>query len=77
MFGSPLISMLLVAIAGWINREQLAVIDYLKEENRVLRELLGSGGCGSATTRLAPPGGEGQGVVFQYSLSTCMQDGPT
>jgi len=31
----------LVALAGWINREQLQVIDYLKEENRVLREQLG------------------------------------
>ena len=32
---------LLIAIAGWMNREQIAVIEYLKEENRVLRELLG------------------------------------
>jgi len=31
----------LVALAGWINREQLQVIDYLKEENRVLREQRG------------------------------------
>ncbi|MBT8207588.1 MAG: helix-turn-helix domain-containing protein [Acidimicrobiia bacterium] len=33
--------MLLVGLAGWINREQLAVIDYLQEENRILRELHG------------------------------------
>jgi len=33
--------MLLLMLAGWINRHQLAVIDYLKEENRVLRELHG------------------------------------
>jgi transposase InsO family protein len=33
--------MALVSLAGWVNREQLAVIDYLKEENRVLRELHG------------------------------------
>lgn len=32
----------LVALAGWINREQQKVIDYLKEENRVLREQLGN-----------------------------------
>ena len=32
--------LLLVGLAGWINREQLAVIEYLKEENRVLREQL-------------------------------------
>ncbi len=27
--------------AGWVHRQQLDVIDYLKEENRVLREMLG------------------------------------
>ena len=32
--------LLLVGLAGWINREQLAVIEYRKEENRVLREQL-------------------------------------
>ena len=33
--------MMLVVLAGWVNRQQLAVIEYLKEENRVLRELHG------------------------------------
>ncbi len=33
--------MMLVALAGWVNEQQLAVIEYLKEENRVLRELHG------------------------------------
>ena len=33
---------LLVAVAGWMNQKQLRVIDYLLEENRVLREQLGS-----------------------------------
>ena len=37
----PPFQYLLVVFAGWINREQLDVIDYLKEENRVLREKLG------------------------------------
>jgi putative transposase len=32
---------LLVAIAGWMNQRQLQVIEYLREENRVLREQLG------------------------------------
>ena len=32
---------LLVALAGWINQQQRDVIDYLREENRVLREQLG------------------------------------
>ena len=31
----------LIAIAGWMNQHQLQVIDYLREENRVLREQLG------------------------------------
>src|SRR5215472_15022665 len=31
---------LLIAVAGWMNRRQLQMIDYLREENRVLRELL-------------------------------------
>ena len=33
---------LLVVLAGWVNRHQLDVIDYLREENRVLKEQLGS-----------------------------------
>jgi putative transposase len=32
----------LVALAGWLNREQQKVIEYLKEENRALREQLGT-----------------------------------
>src|SRR3954470_2068366 len=32
---------LLIAIAGWMNQRQLQVIEYLREENRVLREQLG------------------------------------
>ncbi len=39
MFSTPC-QMMLVAQAGWFN-EQLAVIEYLKEENRVLREQVG------------------------------------
>src|SRR5437870_13747418 len=31
-------SFLIVAIAGWMNRHQQAVVEYLMEENRVLRE---------------------------------------
>ena len=32
---------LIAIIAAWLGREQQAVIDYLKEENKVLREQLG------------------------------------
>ena len=36
---SPL-RLLLVTLAGWVNRHQQEVIEYLVEENRVLREQL-------------------------------------
>jgi putative transposase len=32
---------LLVVLAGWVNRHQLDVIEYLREENRVLKEQIG------------------------------------
>src|SRR6266849_7071240 len=31
----------LIAVAGWMNQRELQIIDYLREENRVLREQLG------------------------------------
>jgi hypothetical protein len=31
----------LMTVAGWMNQRQLQIIDYLREENRVLREQLG------------------------------------
>ena len=40
MLNTPL-QMILVALAGWVNEHQLAVIEYLKQENRVLREQVG------------------------------------
>ena len=30
-----------ISIAGWMNQQQQQAIDYLREENRVLREQLG------------------------------------
>src|SRR6516225_2826422 len=33
--------LLLISLAGWVNEHQQEVIDYLQEENRVLREQLG------------------------------------
>jgi hypothetical protein len=41
---------LLVALAGWIDLQQRDVIDYLQEENRVLREQLGPRRFGSPTS---------------------------
>jgi len=37
-----LLQLLLMTIAGWVNRNQQDAIEYLKGENRVLREHLGS-----------------------------------
>ena len=36
----PHLRLLLLTFAGWVNREQNDAIEYLKEENRVLRERL-------------------------------------
>ena len=41
---------LLIALAGWMNERQLQMIEYLREENRVLHEQLGDGRCGSLIT---------------------------
>jgi putative transposase len=35
------LQVLLIMLAGWINRQQQALIEYLQEENRVLLEQLG------------------------------------
>ena len=35
------LSFLVVSMAGWLNQRQQQVIDYLVEENRVLREQIG------------------------------------
>src|SRR5215831_3495250 len=34
--------LLLISLAGWVNQQQQDVIDYLQEENRVLREQRGA-----------------------------------
>ena len=40
----------LIAVAGWMNQRQLQAIDYLREENRVLRNNSAIGACASLTT---------------------------
>jgi len=37
----PPLQYLLIVFAGWVHRQQPDAIDYLKEENRGLREMLG------------------------------------
>ncbi len=34
--------LLLIAVAGWVSHEQQQVIEYLREENRVLRTQIGT-----------------------------------
>jgi putative transposase len=41
MFATFPVQVLLVALAGWVNRQQLEVIEYLQAENRVLKTHLG------------------------------------
>ena len=36
------LQLLVFTMAGWLNRQQQDLIDYLREENRILREQLGS-----------------------------------
>ena len=42
--------LLLLILAGWINRDQQDAIEYLLTENQVLREKLGKGPFCSTTT---------------------------
>ena len=44
------VQFLLLVVAGWVNRQQQDVIDYLQEENRVLRAGFGASVSGSRTT---------------------------
>jgi hypothetical protein len=38
---NPVLYVLAMIIAGWLNEQQQRAIEYLQEENRVLREQLG------------------------------------
>jgi len=35
-------AIILTMVAGWINRQQTEVIEYLLEENKILRDKIGS-----------------------------------
>ena len=47
------LAFLLLLVSGWVNRQQQAVIDYLLEENRILRAAHAPDGCASPTTSAA------------------------
>jgi hypothetical protein len=42
---------LLLVFAGWVNRRQLEIVEFLQEENRVLREQLAAGACAGTVAR--------------------------
>ena len=56
----------LIAVAGWMNQCQLQVVAYLREENRVLREQLGSRPLRLLTTSVVV-GRQGQGIGKEAS----------
>ena len=42
MFNLPVFwQFVVIVVSGWINQRQQSIIEYLKEENRILREQLG------------------------------------
>jgi hypothetical protein len=43
---TPLLDFFVFTVAGWIHRDQRDVIEYLREENRVLREQSATGDLG-------------------------------
>jgi hypothetical protein len=51
--------LLLLMFAGWVNRHQLEVIEYLQEENRVLKEHMGERRLRFRADRRPPSAGYG------------------
>ena len=47
---------LLITLSGWVNRHQQNVIDYLIEENRVLKGMLGKKGIRLTDDKRRRPG---------------------
>ena len=54
--------LLVVTLAGWVNRFQQDAIEYLKEENRVLREHVGGRRLLFTDEQPASSCSEGEGV---------------
>jgi hypothetical protein len=62
---------LLLTVAGWMSRRQLAAIAYLREENRVLRAQLGPKRLklNDAQRRALPGTVDGRRTAFRASLA--------
>ena len=77
--------LLVIALAGWLNRHQQAVIDYLIEENRVLKEQPGGPGTQAQSQpdtipwRVCPeqqtPGAGDSGKAGQGQSESCGRAG--
>ena len=51
--------LIVIAFAGWLNRQQQTVIDYIVEENRILKEQLGDRRIRFTDRQRRPFSGEG------------------
>ena len=58
------LQLLLATFAGWVNRHQAQAIDYLIEENRVLKEQLG----GKRLRQGTRPGAQGRPKSLVFLL---------
>ena len=63
--------LLLFAVAGWMNRQQQQIIDYLGEENRTLHAQLGTRRLRFDDDQRRPPSGKGQAVKTESTCRSC------
>ena len=59
--------LLLISLAGWLNQRQQDVIDYLQEENGVLRQHLEGKRLRFNDKQRRRPGGQGQEIGLAYA----------
>ena len=57
---------LLLGFAGWVNRRQVEVLEYLREENRILREQLGDRRLRSTDAQRRRLAMKGRAIVRSY-----------
>ena len=67
---SPALQLLFLMFAGWVNRQQLDVIEYLQEENRVLKVRLGDKRIRFIDAERTSSGEKAQGVEPRSSART-------
>ena len=68
---------LLISLAGWLSQQKEEIIDYLEEENRLLREQLGNNQGRLLTSRTANGTQSGDrcfGLRVDYLMDLFMRD---